>query len=188
MTFSMSEKAQTIKVYNFRVDTNEYIGASDSYIPPHTGLPANCTTVKPGNTPDGFVSVFDVASQSWVKTEDHRGQTVYSIDSGASILISVLGPLPENVTSCGPNGMFESWNGTEWVKDEKAEQAALIAQNQEQKNNLMKLANANITPLQDAVDLDLATDDEKNDLIEWKKFRIEVNRVDVNNPIWPVKE
>ncbi|ECA4283821.1 phage tail protein, partial [Salmonella enterica subsp. enterica serovar Stanley] len=42
-----------------------------------------------------------------------------------------------------------------------------------------------IAPLQDAVDLDIATDDEKAQLDEWKKYRILVNRVDTTNPDWP---
>lgn len=40
MTFKMSEQVQTIKIFNLRSDTNEFIGAGDAYIPPHTGLPA----------------------------------------------------------------------------------------------------------------------------------------------------
>ncbi|OWO83029.1 phage tail protein [Photorhabdus luminescens] len=42
------------------------------------------------------------------------------------------------------------------------------------------LTNANncITPLQDAIDLDIATDAEKQKLIEWKKYRVLLNRVD----------
>ncbi|ECA4282321.1 tail fiber assembly protein, partial [Salmonella enterica subsp. enterica serovar Stanley] len=44
-----------------------------------------------------------------------------------------------------------------------------------------------IAPLQDAVDLDIATDDEKAQLDEWKKYRILVNRVDTSNPDWPEK-
>ncbi|MGG7053689.1 tail fiber assembly protein, partial [Salmonella enterica subsp. enterica] len=40
-------------------------------------------------------------------------------------------------------------------------------------------------PLQDAVDLDIATDDEKVQLDEWKKYRVLVYRVDTTNPDWP---
>ncbi|MDJ3698387.1 phage tail protein, partial [Salmonella enterica] len=36
MTFKMSSKARTITIYNLRSDTNEFIGAGDAYIPPHT--------------------------------------------------------------------------------------------------------------------------------------------------------
>ncbi|EEU6178823.1 tail fiber assembly protein, partial [Salmonella enterica] len=44
-----------------------------------------------------------------------------------------------------------------------------------------------IAPLQDAVDLDIATDDEKAQLDEWKKYRVLVNRVDTSNPDWPAQ-
>ncbi|HHC0857871.1 TPA: tail fiber assembly protein, partial [Salmonella enterica] len=40
-------------------------------------------------------------------------------------------------------------------------------------------------PLQDAVDLVIATDEEKSQLAEWKKYRVLVNRVDTSNPDWP---
>ncbi|ECA2397497.1 phage tail protein, partial [Salmonella enterica subsp. enterica serovar Panama] len=55
MTFKMSDKAQTIKIYNLRSDTNEFIGAGDAYIPPHTGLPAHCTDIEPPEIPAGSV-------------------------------------------------------------------------------------------------------------------------------------
>ncbi|WP_323840701.1 tail fiber assembly protein [Photorhabdus africana] len=42
------------------------------------------------------------------------------------------------------------------------------------------LSNANncIAPLQDAIDLDIATDVEKQKLTEWKKYRVLLNRID----------
>lgn len=49
MTFSLSEEAQTIKVFNLRADTHEFIGAGDAYIPQHMGLPANCTMTAPAS-------------------------------------------------------------------------------------------------------------------------------------------
>lgn len=42
-----------------------------------------------------------------------------------------------------------------------------------------------IAPLQDAVDLGIATDDEKAQLDEWKKYRVLVNRMDTSAPDWP---
>ncbi len=46
MTFKMTDKARTLKVYNLLEGTNEYIGVGDAYIPPFTGLPANCTEIE----------------------------------------------------------------------------------------------------------------------------------------------
>ncbi|WP_140918646.1 tail fiber assembly protein [Limnobaculum xujianqingii] len=45
-----------------------------------------------------------------------------------------------------------------------------------------KLAEASviITPLQDAIDLDMATDEEKRLYNEWRKYRVLLNRIDAS--------
>ncbi|MLM32161.1 phage tail protein, partial [Salmonella enterica subsp. enterica] len=72
-----------------------------------------------------------------------------------------------------------------WVKDEEAEKAAQLRQAEETKNRLLQIASEKIAPLQDAVDLDEATDKEKASILAWKKYRVLVNRVDTVNPVWP---
>ncbi|ECI5748473.1 phage tail protein, partial [Salmonella enterica subsp. enterica] len=72
-----------------------------------------------------------------------------------------------------------------WVKDEAAEKAAQLRQAEETKSRLLQMATEKIAPLQDAVDLGEATDDEKARLLAWKKYRVQVNRVDTVNPVWP---
>ncbi|EAA9290910.1 tail fiber assembly protein [Salmonella enterica] len=187
MTFKMSSKAQTIKIFNLRSDTNEFIGAGDAYIPPHTGLPANCTDVAPPEIPTSHIAIFDAETQTWTLHEDHRGETVYDTTTGNQVYISEPGPLPENVTSVSPGGEYQKWDGKAkvWVKDEVAEKAAQLRQAEETKNRLLQIASEKIAPLQDAVDLDIATDDEKAQLDEWKKYRVQVNRVKPSEPVWP---
>ncbi|MEX8742732.1 tail fiber assembly protein [Salmonella enterica] len=187
MIFKMSEQAQTIKIFNLRSDTNEFIGAGDAYIPPHTGLPANCTDIAPPDIPSSYIAVFDSETQTWSLYEDHRGETVYDTTTGNQVYISELGPLPENVTSVSPDDEYQKWDGKAWVKDEAAEKAAQLRQAEETKSRLLQMASEKIAPLQDAVDLGLATDDEKAQLDEWKKYRVLVNRVDTLNPDWPEK-
>ncbi|EAV5238234.1 tail fiber assembly protein [Salmonella enterica] len=187
MTFKMSEQAQTIKIFNLRSDTNEFIGAGDAYIPPHTGLPANCTDIAPPDIPSSHIAVFDAETQTWSLQEDHRGETVYDTTTGNQMYISEPGPLPENATSVSPGGEYQKWDSKAkvWVKDEAAEKAAQLRQAEETKNRLLQIASEKIAPLQDAVDLDISTDDEKAQLGEWKKYRVLVNRVDTSNPDWP---
>ncbi|EHS6181464.1 tail fiber assembly protein [Salmonella enterica] len=185
MTFKMSEQAQTIKIFNLRSDTNEFIGAGDAYIPPHTGLPANCTDIAPPDIPASHIAVFDAETETWSLKEDHRGETVYDTTTGNQMYISDPGPLPENVTSVSPDGEYQKWDGKAWVKDEAAETAARLREAEGTKSRLLQMAAENIAPLQDAVDLEIATDDEKVQLDEWKKYRVLVNRVDTTNPDWP---
>ncbi|EDS9404669.1 tail fiber assembly protein [Salmonella enterica subsp. enterica serovar Sandiego] len=189
MTFKMSSKAQTIKVYNLRSDTNEFIGAGDAYIPPHTGLPANCTDIAPPYIPASHVAVFDAETQTWSLHEDHRGETVYDTTTGNQVYISAPGPLPENVTSVSPGGEYQKWDSKAkvWVNDEAAEAAARLREAEGTKNRLLQIASEKIAPLQDAVDLDEATDKEKASLLAWKKYRVQVNRVDTSSPDWPEK-
>ncbi|ASG16341.1 tail fiber assembly protein [Salmonella enterica] len=185
MTFKMSDTPQTIKIFNLRSDTNEFIGAGDAYIPPHTGLPVNCTDIAPPDIPSSHIAVFDAETQTWSLHEDHRGETVYDTTTGNQGYISAPGPLPENVTSVSPDGEYQKWDGKAWVKDEAAEKAAQLRQAEETKSRLLQMASEKIAPLQDAVDLDIATDDEKAQLDEWKKYRVLVNRVDTTSPDWP---
>ncbi|ECI1065667.1 tail fiber assembly protein [Salmonella enterica] len=185
MTFKMSSKAQTITIYNLRSDTNEFIGAGDAYIPPHTGLPANCTDIAPPDIPASHIAVFDAETEMWSLHEDHRGETVYDTTTGNQVYISSPGPLPENVTSVSPDGKYQKWNGKAWVKDEVAETAARLREAEGTKSRLLQTAAEKIVPLQDAVDLEIATDDEKVQLDEWKKYRVLVSRVDTTNPDWP---
>ncbi|HHZ0259655.1 TPA: tail fiber assembly protein [Escherichia coli] len=151
MAFRMSEQPRTIKIYNLLAGTNEFIGEGDAYIPPHTGLPANSTDIAPPDIPAGF-----------------------------ALFISELGPLPENVTWLSPEGEFQKWNGTAWVKDAEAEKLFRIREAEETKNSLMQVASEHIAPLQDAVDLEIATEEETSLLEAWKKYRVLLNRVDTS--------
>ncbi|ELJ2696464.1 DUF4376 domain-containing protein, partial [Salmonella enterica subsp. diarizonae] len=117
MAFQMSDKAQTIKIYNLRSDTNEFIGAGDAYIPPHTGLPANCTDIAPPDIPASHAAVFDSEKQTWSLFEDHRGETVYDTTTGNPIYISEPGPLPENTTTQAPASPIDKFENGQWVAD-----------------------------------------------------------------------
>ncbi|MDE1484607.1 tail fiber assembly protein, partial [Xenorhabdus bovienii] len=57
-----------------------------------------------------------------------------------------------------------------------------------QKQRLMNAARDKIAPLQDAVDLNIATYAEKSSLAEWRKYRVLLNRVDCSTApdiTWP---
>ncbi|WP_171819801.1 tail fiber assembly protein, partial [Morganella morganii] len=65
-----------------------------------------------------------------------------------------------------------------------------IQQAEAQKQSLLAESNVAIAPLQDAVDLDMATPGEESLLKEWKKYRVMLNRVDTSTApdiTWPVK-
>jgi len=68
-----------------------------------------------------------------------------------------------------------------------AENAELIASSRLAAE--MDAANRTIAPLQDAVDISIATDEEITRLAEWKRYRVELSRIDTSNAPdneWPV--
>jgi len=177
MAFKMSNKAQTVKIYNLRADTSEFIGGGDAYIPPHTGLPAHCTMIAPPDIPNGCIAVFDESKSEWAQVEDHRGQTVYDIKTGTPVYISEPGALPEDTVTVAPTEPFQKWDGKKWVKDTEREQEAQRADASVMKSELLAKATNEIAPLQDAADLGIATEEETRLLAEWKQYRVMVNRV-----------
>ncbi|HBC0022689.1 MULTISPECIES: DUF4376 domain-containing protein [Enterobacter cloacae complex] len=112
MTFTFSDEAQTISVYNYSPDTLEYIGISDAYIAPNTGLPGNCTLIAPPEIQPGSTPVW--TGDNWELAEDHRGQVFYDKQTGNQILITELGLLPDNATIISPSSVFDRWDGEAW--------------------------------------------------------------------------
>lgn len=66
----------------------------------------------------------------------------------------------------------------------------LVSEAEAKKQSLLSEATDAIAPLQDAVDLDMATDEESALLKEWKKYRVLLSRVDTSTAPdveWPQK-
>lgn len=66
------------------------------------------------------------------------------------------------------------------MKDAEAEKLFRIREAEEIKNSLMQVASEHIAPLQDAVDLEIATEEERSLLEAWNKYRVLLNRVDTS--------
>ncbi len=177
MTFEMSEVSRTVKVFNLRADTNEFIGGGDAYIPSHTGLPAHCTDIAPPEIPVGSVAVFNSGNKTWNVVEDHREQTIYSTETGEGIFIYELGPLPDNTTTLAPENNYQEWDGTAWVTNvnamfadkAKAKCQQLIAEAEKMMSDWL-------------VDLQLGviTDDDKSSLIKWRTYSKALNVMDLS--------
>ncbi len=69
------------------------------------------------------------------------------------------------------------------MKDAEAEKLFRIREAEETKNSLMQIAGEQIAPLQDAVDLEIATEEEASLLAAWKKYRVLLNRVDTSTAL-----
>lgn len=127
---------------------------------------------------------------AWVLIPDHRGTKVYDTATAQESEIKELGELPDGVTTTAPDVELPKWNGKRWVTDKAAKKESDVGAAEAQKQYLLSEAAESIAPLQDAVELDMATPEEESALKEWKKYRVMLNRVDTSTaPVitWPVK-
>ncbi|MDK9603504.1 DUF4376 domain-containing protein [Lelliottia wanjuensis] len=124
MKFEFSDEPQILRVFNYAPGTQEFLGESDCYIAPNTGLPATCTLDEPPATQPGKTSFW--SENGWQLKEDHRGVVVYDTITRADWVISEPGPLPEGATVIKPTSQFDRWNGEEWQPDIKDVKAAKI--------------------------------------------------------------
>ena len=180
--------AGDIVVFNYDTQTREYLSQSTEYLPVGVSIPANACTDKPLAAKAGYVVCRNSKLTGWEYQADHRGETVWNTKTGEPLLITVPGDYPVNTTLYEPATPYDKWNGERWVTDEAAQQAAEVAAANATKAALMKSASEQIEPLQDAVDLVMATDEEKARFNEWRKYRVLLTRVDTSTApaiIWP---
>lgn len=88
------------------------------------------------------------------------------------------------VVSIAPSAGY-AWNGKKWAAVPLAQ---LVAIAELQRNALFTKAAESMAPLQDAVDIDEATDKELATLSTWKKYRVALNRLDLSvapDITWP---
>lgn len=179
-----------ITVYLYSEHSGEYITSDVEYLASGVGIPANSCVDAPGDARHGFALCRCIESSSWEYVVDHRGEKAYDIETGQEITISAVGEYPENTTSIAPSSEFDVWNGSNWVTDLNAQHAVYIADANNKKSSLLSSANSIILPLQDAVDLGMATADESVVLTEWKKYRVLLMRVDTSvspDITWPTQ-
>ncbi|PHM22019.1 virus tail fiber assembly protein lambda gpK [Xenorhabdus ehlersii] len=170
--------AGDITVYNYAEDTREYLSATVEYLAIGVGIPAHSCVDAPDERRVGYAICRTTDLSCWEYVADHRGETVYNIKTGAAQVIAALGDYPPNTTPDAPATPFDNWDGKRWVTDAQAQRLHEQEQAESQKKYLMSQATNSIAPLQDAVDLGMATDAEKSALTEWRKYRVLLNRVD----------
>lgn len=73
----------------------------------------------------------------------------------------------------------------EWVDEPPLSPERQKSDAENMKTTLRANADSEINWRQDAVDIGEATDEEAADLVNWKKYRILLMRVNTSNPVWP---
>lgn len=73
-----------------------------------------------------------------------------------------------------------------WVDIPPKSPEQLKQESEAKKTSLRQISDSEISWRQDAVDAEIATDEEISDLAAWKKYRVLLMRVDTSNPEWPL--
>lgn len=173
------------KVCNVHRGTGEFLGVSEADPSPlESGVwlfPACSYQIEPPVLEAGFAALINRDSNDWEVVADHRGATVYSTDTGEPRQWQALGDLPEGYTLQAPETPFDTWEDDKWVPDEAAiaEAARRKAYRKQQLAN--QYATGRISTLQDAVDLEMASQAETEALKAWKVYRIELGRLDITS-------
>ncbi|WP_353847390.1 tail fiber assembly protein [Pseudomonas sp.] len=181
MTSKTTSTAAAPTIYCCHPTTLEYIGTAKADPDPlDVGrwlIPAYAYTDAPPSAGSGQVARRKNDDSGWEVAEDHRG-TLYSTADGTATAWAVLGPIPEGFTDTPRTSQYDVWTDGAWRLDEGAELAAQREAAISRRNSLLQLAGAQVAPLQDAEELGIATEAESAALLAWKRYRVELSRID----------
>lgn len=183
----LATTAGWLTVYNASVQNGEYTGASVEYIPVGVGLPANGYQDAPQLPADSSQAIQRQGSE-WLLVADHRGKTAYQTQNRQPVVINTIGELSDELTFSAPSTPFDSWNGKKWVTDKAKQHQSQVEAARIELTQRTDTATAVIAPLQDAVDTELATDEDRAALLAWKKYRVALSRIkteDAPGITWP---
>ena len=172
-------------VYNVNAK-GEFLQATYQYLPIGVGLPANAYLEAPQSVKDNQAIIHD--GQQWTYPKDLRGTKIYSIDTGGETILQEVGEIPDGFTELKPTSEFDSWDGKKWQFDKNKQHQYEVNQASIKKNQLLSEAASQLSYLQDAVDSQIASEQEAQLLAEWKKYRVLVNRIEIDqapNIDWP---
>ncbi|MFH7829276.1 tail fiber assembly protein [Kluyvera chengduensis] len=178
--------AGNVRVYYYDAKSKEYRGWSDEYIHVGVSLPGNSTMIAPGEPVAGQAWIFD--DGQWQASEDHRGETVYSIADRSAVRVNYLGGLKEGFVSASPATDFDIWNGSEWVTDTVARHAAAVEDAERYRTELINAALASIAVIQLKLQAGRTlTDDEQSQLNRTLDYIDAVNatKTDILPVDWP---
>ncbi len=78
-----------------------------------------------------------------------------------------------------PQTPYDKWDGDKWVTDTDAQHQAVVDAAQQELAQRQQAAATAIAPLEIAVKLGMATEEEKTTLTAWETYSVLLNRVDI---------
>ena len=140
--------AGDMTVYNYDNTTREYISSSTEYLAVGVGIPACSCLDAPVTHKAGYAICRSADFNSWEYVPDHRGEIIYSTETGESKEITALGDYPENTTTIAPLTPYDKWDGEKWVTDTEAQHSAVVEAAEAQRQSRIDAAMASISLIQ----------------------------------------
>jgi hypothetical protein len=167
-------------MFNYLIDDSGALtGPVEFPLVPGIGvqLPGNAVTlsIELSAAPNGYAWAYDNGSLQ--QKLDFRGD-VYHTDTGIRETWIALGDLPEGFTTQPWPGGFHSWVDNAWQLDTAAQSADLKRIALTRRDTLLRDAVLRIAPLQYAEDIGDASHEEQLQLLEWKLYSVELNRLE----------
>ncbi|MFD2643063.1 tail fiber assembly protein [Pseudomonas japonica] len=168
-------------IYHAHPMTGEYLGQGiadpDPMDKENWLIPGFAYLDAPPEVPTLKVARRSGDKSSWEVVDDYRGP-VYSTSTGEVQEYTRLGSLPEGLTLHPRPAAFYRWNGTAWELDKLAQLVGARADALTSRDERLALATMRIAPLEDAVYLQRATETEKEQLLAWKTYRMNLGRIE----------
>lgn len=186
----VATSAGEVTVYNYDGETREYISSAVEYLAVGVGIPANSCIDQPCENKEGFAICRTNDFSEWEYLADHRGETVYSIETGEALVITTPGDYPRGTTTQLPFTPFDKWNGSEWLTDSVAKHSSEVLAAERQKAALLIEAKSEISLWQTELQLGIISVQDKVNLINWLNYIKElqvVDPTDVPDIDWPEK-
>lgn len=185
----IATKAGNISVYNYDGESREYISTSTEYLAIGVGIPECSCLDAPGPYKTGYAICRSEDFNSWIYVPDHRGEIVYSTETGESKEIKAPGDYPENTTTIAPLSPYDKWDGEKWVTDTEAQHNAAVDAAEAQRQSLIDAAMASISliqlKLQAGRKLTQAETTRLNAVLDYIDAVMATDTSTVPNVIWP---
>ncbi|WP_337014124.1 tail fiber assembly protein [Pantoea sp. AS142] len=184
----LAQASGSLTVYSFAPETGLFTGSSQEFLAKGVGIPAHSTGMAPPSGVPGKVCVF--RDGGWQQVADHRGETVYSTETGEAVTITLTGDYPAGSTLLKPVTAFDKWGGASWVTDRAAMQRAAISAAESEKAARVNEANGITQAWQTQLLLGIITVADKATLTAWMKYVQAVQATDVSGApdiSWPEK-
>lgn len=184
-----TENAGWLKIYYAYQTTLEFWKATYEYVAEGVMLPEYASLTAPARQANDNEAIL-LKDGNWIYVEDLRGQIIYSKKTGEESIVKELGEISDDYTKIKPQTKFDAWDGEKWITDAKKQHEYDVDIAKQIKSSLEEEVKEKISLIQDAIDSEIATKEEIESLTSLKKYRVLLNRVDVNdapNINWPEK-